>query len=201
MDRMKWVLVGLGNPGKEYKDTRHNAGRKFVERIAKRFGARFRKKSLYKIAKIQIFDKELNLLLPETFMNLSGKAVSEFLKSNPIPLSNLVVVLDDMDIPPGEIRIRKKGEGGTHKGLKSLISELSSSEFIRIRIGIGRPERERVNYVISPFTSDELVLLEKAFEKAEKALELLIDGKIDEAMNRFNRRISPCSSLREGLKP
>jgi PTH1 family peptidyl-tRNA hydrolase len=106
-----------------------------------------------------------------------------------------------MDIPPGEIRIRKKGEGGTHKGLKSLISELSSSEFIRIRIGIGRPERERVNYVLSPFTSDELVLLEKAFDKAEKALELLIDGKIDEAMNRFNRRISPCSSLREGLKP
>jgi len=134
-------------------------------------------------------------------MNLSGKGVSEFLKFNPFPISNLIVFFDDMDIPLGEIRIRKKGEGGTHKGLKSVISEISSSEFIRIRIGIGKSEGDRINYVLSPFTPDELILLEKAFEKAEKALTLIINGKIDEAMNRFNRRLTPCSSLGEGLKP
>ncbi len=198
---MKWVLAGLGNPGKEYRLTRHNAGRMFIEKIAKKFGVRFKKRSFYRFARVEYSENELILLLPETFMNLSGKGVSEFLKFNPFPLSNLIVFFDDMDIPLGEIRIRKRGEGGTHKGLKSIISEISSSEFIRIRIGIGKPEGDRINYVLSPFTPDELILLEKAFEKAEKALALIINGKIDEAMNRFNRRLTPCSSLGEGLKP
>jgi len=198
---MKWVLAGLGNPGKEYRLTRHNAGRMFIERIAKKFGVRFKKRSFYRFARVEYSENELILLLPETFMNLSGKGVSEFLKFNPFPISNLIVFFDDMDIPLGEIRIRKKGEGGTHKGLKSVISEISSSEFIRIRIGIGKSEGDRINYVLSPFTPDELILLEKAFEKAEKALTLIINGKIDEAMNRFNRRLTPCSSLGEGLKP
>lgn len=198
---MRWVLVGLGNPGKEYRNTRHNAGRMFVEKIAKKFGMRFRKKNIYRIARTEFSGNELFLLLPETFMNLSGKAVFEFLKFNPLPLTNFIVVLDDMDIPLGEIRIRKKGEGGTHKGLKSVISELSSSEFVRIRIGIGKPESDRVDHVLSSFLPDEIPLLERGFEKAEKALELILNGKIEEAMNRFNRRITPCSSLGEGLKP
>ncbi len=198
---MKWVLIGLGNPGREFRLTRHNAGRMFVEIIAKKNGLRFRKKSLYKFASSQFSEKELFLVLPETFMNLSGKAVKEFLKFNPIPFTNMIIVFDDMDIPLGEIRIRKKGEGGTHKGVKSIISEINSSDFLRIRIGIGRNERDRVKYVLSKFSNGELILLERAFVKAEEALELILDRKADEAMNRFNRRISPCSSLTEGLKP
>ncbi len=201
MGIMKWMLVGLGNPQKEYKKTRHNAGRMFVERIAKKFGVRFKRRNLYRFATIEYLENGLILLLSETFMNLSGKAVSEFLRFNPIPLSNLIIVLDDMDIPPGEIRIRKKGEGGTHKGLRSVISEISFSDFTRIRIGIGKPEGDRVGYVLSPFNQDEIIFLEKSFEKAEQALELIINGKVEEAMNRFNRRVSPCSSLGEGLKP
>lgn len=198
---MKWILVGLGNPGREYRKTRHNAGRMFVEKIAKKLGVRFKRRNLYKYATTKYLEHELILLLPETFMNLSGKAVSEFLKFNPIPFSNLIVVFDDMDIPLGEIRIRTKGEGGTHKGLKSVISEISSSEFPRIRIGIGKPDGDRVNYVLSPFSSQEMGFVEKGFEKAEKALELILNGKLEEAMNRFNRRFTPCSSLGEGLKP
>ncbi len=198
---MKWVLIGLGNPGREFRLTRHNAGRMFVEIIAKKNGLRFRKKSLYKFASSQFSEKELFLVLPETFMNLSGKAVKEFLKFNPIPFTNMIIVFDDMDIPLGEIRIRKKGEGGTHKGVKSIISEINSSDFLRIRIGIGRNERDRAKYVLSKFSNGELILLERAFVKAEEALELILDRKADEAMNRFNRRISPCSSLTEGLKP
>ncbi|MGQ9617611.1 MAG: aminoacyl-tRNA hydrolase [Candidatus Aminicenantia bacterium] len=198
---MSWVLIGLGNPDKEYKLSRHNTGRMFVERIAKKSGVRFRKKELYRIAKIESLSSKLFLLLPETFMNLSGKAVKEFLKFDPIPTSNIIVVFDDMDIPLGEIRIRKKGEGGSHKGVKSIISEISSSDFMRIRIGIGKADGDRVNYVLSPFLKGEIELLEKALDKAEKALELILEGKIEEAMNRFNRRITPCSSLAEGLKP
>ncbi len=198
---MKWILVGLGNPGKEYKNTRHNTGRMFVERIAKKIGVMFKRRSLYRFAMTEYLESELILVLPETYMNMSGKAVAELLKFNPILTSNLIVVFDDMDIPLSEIRIRKKGEGGTHKGLKSVISELSTSDFIRIRIGIGKPDGDRVDYVLSPFTSDEINLLEKGFEKAEQALELIVNGKVEEAMNRFNRRISPCSSLGEGLKP
>lgn len=198
---MKWILVGLGNPGREYKKTRHNAGRMFVEKIAKKLGVKFKKRNLYRFATAKYLENELILLLPETFMNLSGKAVAEFLKFNPIPFSNLIVVFDDLDIPLGEIRIRTKGEGGTHKGLKSVISEISSSEFPRIRIGIGKPEGDRINYVLSPFTPEEMGFIEKGFEKAEKALELILNGKLEEAMNRFNRRITPCSSLGEGLKP
>lgn len=198
---MKWVLVGLGNPGKEYEKTRHNAGRLFIKRMAKKFGVRFKKRSFYRFARVEYSENELFLLLPETFMNLSGKGVSEFLKLNPVSLSNLIVVFDDMDIPLGEIRIRKRGEGGTHKGLKSIISEISSSEFIRIRIGIGKSEGDRVDYVLSPFLPGEFISLNKGFEKADKALELIINGRIDEAMNRFNRRLTPCSSLGEGLKP
>ncbi len=198
---MKWVLIGLGNPGREFRLTRHNSGRMFVEIIAKKNGLRFRKKSLYKFTRFQFSEKELFLVLPETFMNLSGKAVKEFLKFNPIPFTNMIVVFDDMDIPLGEIRIRKKGEGGTHKGVKSIISEINSSDFLRIRIGIGRNQRDWVEYVLSKFSKGELILLERAFVKAEEALELILDQKADEAMNRFNRRVSPCSSLTGGLKP
>ena len=188
-----WLVVGLGNPGDEYAGTRHNAGFMLVERLAGAWGTALRGR-LFKsrTALARRGGEDVLLLQPKTFMNRSGTAVRAAMAGKDVPAERLVVVYDDLDIPLGEIRIRKKGRPGTHKGMISIAGEIRTGEFARIRIGIGPcpAGRDAAEYVLEPFRRDERPLLDQSLGQAAEALEMVLDGRIDRAMTRFNRRVT-----------
>lgn len=186
-----WAVVGLGNPGRRYSETRHNAGFIFVRREAKKWKVRLKKRRFSsKIGEVERKDGKIILALPQTYMNNSGVAVRQILEGRNIRHERLVVVYDDLDIPLGEIRIRKSGGPGTHKGMDSVIQEIGTAEFPRMRLGIGPlpPDEDAVNYVLSSFEKAEYVCLEESLKSASKALEMILAGNVEEAMNTFNRR-------------
>lgn len=186
-----WVVVGLGNPGRRYAGTRHNVGFLLVRRLARRWGVKFRKrKHGAKVAEAMRNNERLVLAQPQTYMNLSGKAVKQMVDGYRIPPQNLVVVYDDLDIPVGQIRVRKEGRPGSHKGMCSIVAEIGTAAFPRLRVGIG-PHAEgddAAEFVLSPFSREERPVLEDALVRAEDALEMVIDGRIDAAMNAFNQK-------------
>lgn len=186
-----WLVVGLGNPGDEYAATRHNAGFMLVERLARAWGVELRGR-LFKArtALARRGGEEVLLAQPKTFMNRSGIAVREAMAGRDVPPERLVVVYDDLDIPTGEIRVRKKGRPGTHKGMISVVNEIRTGEFPRVRIGIGPlpAGRDAADFVLEPFRRDERPLLEDSLGQAGEALEMILDGGIERAMTRFNRR-------------
>ena len=188
-----WLVVGLGNPGDEYAGTRHNAGFMLVERLAGAWGVELRGR-LFKArtALARRGAEEVLLIEPKTFMNRSGAAVRAAMAGKDVPAERLVVVYDDLDIPLGEIRVRKRGRPGTHKGMISIAGEIRTDEFARVRIGIGPcpAGRDAAEYVLEPFRRDERPLLDQSLEDAAEALEMVLDGRIDRAMTRFNRRIA-----------
>jgi PTH1 family peptidyl-tRNA hydrolase len=188
-----WLVVGLGNPGDEYAATRHNAGFMLVDRLARAWGVELRGR-LFKArtALARRGGDDIFLVEPKTFMNRSGTAVREALAGKDVPAERLVVAYDDLDIPLGEIRVRKKGRPGTHKGMISIAGEIRTDEFPRIRIGIGPcpAGRDAADYVLEPFRRDERPLVDKSLEEAVEALEMILDGRIDRAMTRYNRRIA-----------
>ncbi len=184
-----WAVVGLGNPGREYARTRHNAGFEFIKRLAKRWDIRIRKRShLSKIAGADRPGGKVLLVLPQTFMNASGRAVKSLVEQGGIRPERMVVVYDDFDLPLGEIRIRQEGGGGSHKGMRSIIQELGTRSLARIRIGIGPlpEEDDPVEYVLAPFSDDERKRLVEPLERAAAALEMILEGDIDAAMNLHN---------------
>jgi len=186
-----WAVVGLGNPGEEYAATRHNAGFLLVRRVARARGAELRGRSFKaRTAAVRSGDDEVLLALPQTFMNRSGASVREIVAKNSLPPERLVVVYDDLDIPTGEIRVRKRGSPGTHKGMISIVEALGTREFPRLRIGIGPlpAGEDAAEYVLAPFDRDERPLLERSLDEAEEALEMILAGGLDRAMARFNRR-------------
>jgi PTH1 family peptidyl-tRNA hydrolase len=186
-----WIIVGLGNPGKQYSRTRHNAGFIFVKRIAKKWKVRLRKRIFHsKAIEIKRKEKTTMLAMPQTYMNNSGLAVKQILDGRGAEPENLIVVYDDLDIPFGEIRIRKEGSAGSHKGMKSIIQEIKSSSFSRIRIGIGPLEFgvDAAEYVLSPLREDEKPDFEKGMKKAEEALDLILSSQIEKAMNLYNKK-------------
>ncbi len=184
-----WAVVGLGNPGKQYGQTKHNAGFAFMKKLAKKWGTRLKKrKSLSKMI-IIIKDKEKVLLaMPQTYMNRSGLAVKQIVQNYAIALEKLLVVYDDFDLPVGEIRIRKEGSAGSHKGMSSIINELGTSLISRIRIGIGPLDLEddAADFVLSPFRKDDNRKFNKSLEKACQAAELFLSGRAEKAMNLYN---------------
>lgn len=188
-----WLVVGLGNPGDEYAGTRHNAGFMLVERLAGAWGVELRGR-LFKArtALARRGAEEVLLVEPKTFMNRSGAAVRAAMAGKDVPAERLVVVYDDLDIPLGEIRVRKRGRPGTHKGMISIAGEIRTDEFARVRIGIGPcpAGRDAAEYVLEPFRRAERPLLDQSLEDAAEALEMVLDGRIDRAMTRFNRRIA-----------
>lgn len=188
-----WLVVGLGNPGDEYAGTRHNAGFMLVERLAGAWGVELRGR-LFKArtALARRGAEEVLLIEPKTFMNRSGAAVRAAMAGKDVPAERLVVVYDDLDIPLGEIRVRKRGRPGTHKGMISIAGEIRTDEFARVRIGIGPcpAGRDAAEYVLEPFRRDERPLLDQSLEDAAEALEMVLDGRIDRAMTRFNRRVA-----------
>lgn len=186
-----WAVVGLGNPGRRYSGTRHNVGFTFVRRVAKEWETRLRKRRFSsKMAEVEKENERIMLVLPQTYMNNSGVAVKRMMEGRNIRPEQLLVVYDDLDIPLGEIRIRSKGSAGTHKGMRSIVQEIETTEFLRIRIGIGPlpPGEDAVEYVLSCFDETESALLEKGLKRASEALEMILDGSVEAAMNTYNQR-------------
>ena len=186
-----WAVVGLGNPGRRYTGTRHNVGFLLVRRLARRWGVTFRKRKYgARVAELVRDEQGLVLAQPQTYMNRSGRAVKQILEGFRLSPQDLVVVYDDLDIALGQIRVRQDGRPGSHKGMSSIVAEIGTSAFPRIRIGIG-PHPEGVDaaeFVLSPFSREEIPDLEEALDRAEQAMELVIDGRIEAAMNAYNQK-------------
>jgi PTH1 family peptidyl-tRNA hydrolase len=182
------LIVGLGNPGPEYSETRHNLGFKVAEELARRHQVTFRKSSKWKAltAKIPDVGDGVVLAQPATFMNLSGWAVRDLVSFHKIALADLLVVVDDADLALGRLRIRAAGSAGGHNGLKSVIQELGSEQFPRLRVGVGRQPGELKNHVLGRFGSDERSHIEAAVKRAADAADLFAREDIVKVMNRFN---------------
>lgn len=183
------IVVGLGNPGREYSTTRHNLGFIAVNRFAAKHSISFsRQKFKSKIASGVVAGEEVLLVKPQTFMNLSGEAVGPLLRFYKKPLSALLVVYDDIDIPFGSIRLRPAGGAGGHKGMESIIENLGSDEFPRVRIGIRGivPVGDLANYVLKNFSAEEKAELDGIVNRACAAIEAVLKGPFEMAMNRFN---------------
>lgn len=186
-----FLIVGLGNPGREYENTRHNAGFMAVDEIARKLDVkidRLKFKSLYTIADYK--DKKIMLLKPQTFMNLSGEAVVEALQFYKLDIKNTVVICDDINFDVGKLRIRAKGSDGGQNGLKNIIYLSGRNDFARVRVGIGKkphPDYDLAKWVLSNFKNDEAEPLNTAIKNASSAALMIVDGEIDNAMNRFNK--------------
>ena len=181
------VIVGLGNPGKKYSDTRHNIGFRVLEEIARRSSIE-KEESRFDaiIGHIRIGGEKVLLVKPLTYMNLSGKTVQPLARWFKLNLSDLIIIYDDMDLPPGALRLRAQGGSGGHKGMASIIERLGTQEFARIRIGIGRPNNEAINWVLGRFSPSEQKLMEEVISQAVAAVECWIKQGIDQAMNEYN---------------
>jgi peptidyl-tRNA hydrolase, PTH1 family len=190
-----FLIVGLGNPGAEYAKTRHNAGFLLVEKLAAQWKAGWNseRKFAAKLAKVECGGKKVLLCEPQTFMNLSGEAVAAVVKFYQLPLANVLVVVDDADLPLGEIRLRPGGGSGGHHGLDSVAQHLGSKEYARLRIGIGRKNEARqiTGHVLGKFGAEENALLEKILERAAQQVECWLSSGLQKAMNQFNGAISP----------
>lgn len=184
-----YLIIGLGNPEPEYARTRHNMGFDTVNIIANKYNIEMNRTKFNAIyGSGNIGDKKVVLVKPQTYMNLSGQAVREFVNFYKVETDNLIIIYDDMDIEKGTMKIRKKGGPGSHNGMKSIVQELSSTEFPRVRIGIGTPEHKNdaINYVIGHVPEEEYELLQKGVEKAAIAVEEIVKNGMDTAMNKYN---------------
>jgi PTH1 family peptidyl-tRNA hydrolase len=190
------IIVGLGNPGREYENTRHNTGFAVVDGLARKHRCRFtsrRCRSL--VAKTRIGGVEVLLAKPLTFVNLSGEAVACILRMAEAELSDLLVVSDDVNIPFNEVRIRRRGGDGGHKGLQSIIAHVSSGEFPRLRVGVGSDDlpEDLTEFVLGTFAEEEMDELPNLVETCCRAVETLVVKGVERAMNEFNRKESDSS--------
>jgi PTH1 family peptidyl-tRNA hydrolase len=186
-----FLIVGLGNPGREYRETRHNIGFMLVDRLAVRLNLSFRKlqfKAL--VASGAYAGNKVILAKPQTFMNLSGQAVSALLRFYKLPLTNLMVAHDHLDLPFGAIRIRPDGGAGGQRGMESIIERLGTQNFPRIRLGIGRPpgQMDPAAYVLQEFPDGDTVSLSQTLDRAADAIITWMDDGLEPAMTRFNAR-------------
>jgi len=185
------LIVGLSNPGEAYAKTRHNAGAWFVEELARRFGVSFREESKFEgnLARIEKASVDCRLLIPLTYMNASGRSVSELASFFKIPLGDILIVHDDLDLPVGSIRLKKGGGHGGHNGLRDILSALGGDGFWRLRIGIGHPgQREEViGYVLHSPSQEERQKINGALELALDSMESIFAGKLDQVMSVLNR--------------
>ena len=187
---VEYLIVGLGNPDRKYENTRHNCGWLAIDYIAEKLGIKVNKIK-YKsfVGEATIGGKKALLMKPTTYMNNSGQAVVEAMSFYKIPPENVIVIFDDVSLDVGKMRIRQKGSDGGQKGMRSIIYLSGSDAFPRIKIGIGakpNPDWDLADWVLSRFSDDERKTLDKMFENAYEAVGLIIDGKTDRAMNRFN---------------
>jgi PTH1 family peptidyl-tRNA hydrolase len=185
------IIVGLGNPGAKYENTRHNAGFIAIDAIAKAHGIAINRQKFHAlVGEGTIGGARVLLMKPETFMNSSGVAIREAALFSKITAENIIVLHDEISFDPGIIRIRRKGSAGGHNGLKSIIAEVGSQDFPRIKIGVGQkphPDYDLVDWVLGRFTSDDRARIAERIPDITEAVELIIAGKIDEAMNRYSK--------------
>ena len=184
-----YLIVGLGNPEEDYSGTRHNMGFDTVNKIAKEYNIEINKKKFKALCGSGIIENEKVILLkPQTYMNLSGESIKEYIEFYKIDLQNLIVIYDDIDIEKGIVKLRKQGGAGTHNGMKSVIECIGSEKFSRVRIGIGMPEHkgDLINYVIGYVPEEEKIALNKGCETAKEAVIEIIKNGIEIAMNKFN---------------
>lgn len=186
-----YIIAGLGNPGSKYENTRHNMGFKAIDAMASEFGIDVnRSKFKGLIGEGRIGTEKVILLKPQTYMNLSGQSVREIMNFYKIPEENLIVIYDDFDLPIGSIRVRKSGGPGTHNGMKSVVQELGSRKFPRVRVGIGSSDGSTIQFVIGKVGKDEQQILNEAAEAAASAAADIIRIGIENAMNIHNTRKS-----------
>lgn len=184
------IVVGLGNPGMEYSETRHNAGFMVIDELARQWKLdNWRSKHQALVAEYRGSQGQVLLVKPQTYMNLSGTAVGELVRWYKVAAEDVIVAYDDMDLPAGKLRLRVKGGSGGHRGMESLLVHLGQDSFIRVRIGIGRPPTgwEVVNYVLARFSDDEAPLVDQAIKKAAEAIESMIVDGANKAMNKYNK--------------
>ncbi|HIE13411.1 MAG TPA: aminoacyl-tRNA hydrolase [Desulfotomaculum sp.] len=183
------LVVGLGNPGPEYVGTRHNVGFAVLDRLASIYGAAFKKTRLKAlVAVIRVDDLTVTLAKPQTFMNLSGRAVRSLLQAHRLSPDVMLMVYDDLDLRLGQLRLLPRGSSGGHKGAESVIAAVGTTEFPRLRIGIGRPDGDAADYVLSPFLPAEAETASAVIDRAVAAVECVIREDLARAMNKFNRR-------------
>ena len=189
-----FLLIGLGNPGREYRDNRHNAGFMVIDRLAVRLNAKGMKLQSKAIVTSGLYEgKKLLLAKPQTYMNLSGQSVQGLANFYKLPLENLLVTHDDLDLPYGTLRLRPGGGPGGQKGVASAIELLGTKGFARLRIGIGRPpgRMDAADYVLQNFSKDEMTALSEILDRATDAALLFVLEGLDKAMNKFNGEAKP----------
>ena len=185
------LVVGLGNPGKKYSLSKHNIGFMVVDELAKRLGVSLNGTGSTSLYGEALFEEEkIVFLKPQTYMNRSGKAVSEFVGFYKIPPGNIISVYDELDLPLGNLKIKMGGGSAGHKGIESIITALGDDSFIRVRVGIGKPGQrsETVNHVLSSFNKDEIKMVEDALGRAADAVLEIATRGVESAMNKFNRK-------------
>ena len=186
-----YVVVGLGNPGKQYENTRHNVGFNVIDILAKEYDisvTKIKHKAL--IGEGRIGSEKVLLVKPQTYMNLSGETLIDIYKYYKVDLDNIIVIYDDIDLDVGKLRIRKKGSAGTHNGMRSIIKCLGSNEFPRVRVGISKPKngQDLADFVLSRFSKEDEKSLQESFENSVAAVDCAIRNDLDLAMNRYNMK-------------
>ncbi len=184
-----FIVIGLGNPGTKYAANRHNIGFMVIDYLSRMHNVKVNKiKFKALLGECRIGDEKIIFAKPQTYMNLSGESVLDIVSFYKIPMENLILVYDDIDLDTGIIRIRSKGSSGTHNGMKSIIYLLNKDDFPRVRVGIGNPPSymDLADYVTSDFTKDEIPIMEKAIIKAAESIEEIVKNGTYAAMNKFN---------------
>ena len=181
------LIVGLGNPGSEYENTRHNAGFKVIDSISKEYNIEINRQKFKGIyGEGFIANEKVILLKPTTYMNLSGESIREVVDFYKLSNEDIVVIYDDISLDIGRLRLREKGSAGGHNGIKNIIVNLGTDVFPRIKVGVGQPNVELVKYVLGKFSKEEMEVLSQSIDAAVKATEEIIKNDFKEAMNKFN---------------
>ena len=193
------LIVGLGNPGRRYQGTRHNIGARVIDTLARRHHVALREEGWADVGALTLDGARVLLARPQTYVNVSGTAVADLRRRHRLPLENLLVAFDDLDLPVGQIRLRAKGGHGGHNGMRSIIEALGSEEFARLRVGIARPPEgvDPADYVLSRFSKEEQAQLDEAVKRAADAVEAFVRRGIEAAMSASNLRVSSSHNLHE----
>ncbi len=186
-----YIVIGLGNPGRNYVNTRHNVGFDAVDLLSKKYDVKLNKLKFHAVfGDFKLGNEKVMLVKPQTYMNRSGISVLDIMNYYKVPIENVIVIYDDIDLELGMLRIRAKGSSGTHNGMKSVIYQIQSEDFPRIRIGIGKnPGINLADFVLQKFSSKERELVNEVIVTAVEAVEDIIINNVDSAMNKYNKKI------------
>jgi PTH1 family peptidyl-tRNA hydrolase len=189
LSKVTWLIIGLGNPGRRYRSTKHNVGFRVVDRFAQKKGIKLKRR----LGKVQMGEgrsgvERVVIAKPLTYMNRSGVIVKKLIEGLEVPLDHLVVIHDDLDLASGRIKIREGGGHGGHKGVSSIIEQIGSADFLRVKVGIDKPQtpEQGADYVLAPFDSEQLPLVEESMEQASEAIETIIVSGKAKAMSIYN---------------